>query len=426
MRCLILLLALILDVGAQTVPPRSMQLGIDADNWSGQIHNPHFENGLREMKINFISWHISPDEEANPQRLQAIVEFCHKNHWSYLFNTEIANHRRGLAVFKHADGTYRYDLAEQTLTKLKDDPLFLGVVYDEADLIQALCGVRDEKGEEIPPYFVDTRKMSPSDAFLAVAAKVTKLREHYQQYGKRLIFEMTFPDYPFAFARAGALLAPKLLKENYNDLMYAVYRGAALEYHSDELWTCIDLWFLDKFPDAGAYRPGEHSPAELLASLQYAYSAGFNFAYIEQMKGLLTKTYELSPYGEKVIEFQRWRMTHKEGSWRTAPIDIYVKRFPDGYWGQDYSTFIPDHPYGSWTGNPYRKVDDKWFQELHRLSHGSIPSTADSWDAVRDPAVSGRPYQFLAGLPAMVVFDQFGVIPPTKSEVLDFTSSSRK
>jgi hypothetical protein len=96
---------------------------------------------------------------------------------------------------------------------------------------------------------------------MAVTEKVAELTQLYDAYGKRLIFEMTFPDYPFAFARGGALLAPKLLKENFNDLMYAVYRGASIEYQSKELWACVDLWFLDKFPFAGKYGPGYHTPS---------------------------------------------------------------------------------------------------------------------------------------------------------------------
>ena len=379
LRPLILFFGIVIQTLAWGTASRGLQLGIDADNWSGQTQNRQFENSLRRMKLDFVSWHIAPEEEKNPERLRAIVDFCRKNGWSYLFNTEIVNYRRGETVFKHADGTYRYDLAEHTLSELKDDPLFLGVVYDEADLMQALCGVLDEKGREIAPYLADTRKMSAPQAFLAVSAKVGELEARYRHYGKRLIFEMTFPDYPFAFARGGALLAPKLLKENYNDLMYSVYRGAALEYESKELWGCVDLWFLDKFPYAGKYGAGFHTPLDLEKTLQFAYSAGFDFAYIEQSKALMTEAYTLSVYGDKVIEFQNWRLMHEHGDWRTAPVASYIKRFPDGYWGQDYSSFIPDHPYGSWAGNPYREVDARWFQALHELSKGSIPAGADTW-----------------------------------------------
>ena len=96
------------------------------------------------------------------------------------------------------------------------------------------------------------------------------------------------------------------------------------------------------------------------------------------------------------------------GNWRTAPIDYVVKRFPDGYWGQSFSTFIPDHPYGSWPPNPYLAEDAKWFHLLNKLSHGTIPKNADTWNALRDPSFKGRPYQSMAGLPPMIVVDPFG------------------
>jgi hypothetical protein len=409
---------------ALPIASRPMQLGIDADNWSGQIQNPAFASSLIAMNIDFISWHIQPEEEADPSHLLAIVKFCRLHHWHYLFNTEVGNYRRDLPALQHPDGTYRFDLAEKTLVLLRNDPLFLGVVYDETDLMQSLLGVRDEKGAALKPYLADTRNMAAPDAFLAVANKITQLSAMYRSYGKRLIFEMTFPDYPFAVARGGAILAPKLLKENFNDLMLAVYRGAALEYHSSELWACADLWFLDKFPTAGKYGPGFHTPQQLLEALQFADIAGFDYVYIEQVKALLDGSGNLTDYGKKVIEFQTWRKTHPHGDWRAAPIQYYVKRFPDGYWGQDASTMIPDHPYGSWRGNPYRQADIAWFHTLNQLSHGVIPIDADTWNAVRSPGFKDHPYQPMAGLPPMVVFDHFGTIPAhTKATVIDLCSN---
>jgi hypothetical protein len=420
---LILLLTPVLRTEAQTVVLPRMQLGVDADNWSSQTQSAAFEASMRSMDIDFISWHILPEEEASPARLHAIVDFCRKNHWHYLFNTEVSNYRRDEAGFKHSDGTYRYDLAQRTLAELKSDPLFLGVIYDEADLMQAFLDMQDQTGRRVEPVLADTRNLSAADAYMAVAEKVTALTQRYDAYGKRLIFEMTFPDYPFAFARGGALLAPKLLKENFNDLMYAVYRGASIEYRSKELWACVDLWFLDKFPFAGKYDRGYHTPSELLDTLQFAYSAGFDYLYIEQAKALMDEDYRLTEFGRKVIEFQHWRLTQKQGNWRTAPISYYVKRFPDGYWGQTYSTFIPDHPYGSWVTNPYRDLDQSWFRTLQELSHGSIPADADTWNATLSPYFKRHSYQTLAGIPTTVVFDQFGVLPEhSKATMIDLTS----
>ncbi len=398
--------------------PRRTHLGIDADNWDGQINDPRFEQSLRRMGIDFISWHILPYEEADPTRLDAIVQFCRKNRWEYLFNTEIGNYERDVPTFEHSDGTYRYDLAVSTLELLKNDPFFLGVVYDEAELMQSMLGERDQKGREIRPYFADTRNLTAQQAFLEVSGKVRELVTRYHAYGKRVIFEMVFPDYPFAFARGGGLLAPKLLKENYDDLMYGVYRGAALEYNLPELWACVDLWFLDRFPFNGKYSSGFHTPTELLDSLKYSYNAGFDYVYIEQYKALLDKDFGLTEFGKKVVDFRSWSKARSPGDWRGAPIQFYVRRFPDGYWGQVYSTFIPDHPYGSWKVNPYTASDGLWLKKLNELSKGRIPPDADTWNAQGSSTFKTTPYQMLAGLPPFVVFDQFGVIPKGKNAVV--------
>jgi hypothetical protein len=395
---------------ATSAPGKPMQVGVDADNWSGQTKSVAFEEGLVAMKVDFISWHVQPGEET-PEHLGDIVRFCRKHGWAYLFNTEWGNYNRDDTHLKHSDGTTRYDLAESTLAMLKDDPLFLGVVYDEADLMQALNGVVDPAGKIIAPYFADTRLMTTFAAYDAVSNKVKELQEHYKSYGKRIIFEMTFPDSPFAYARGGALLAPKLLKETQNDLMYSVFRGAALEYQSPELWACADLWFLDRFPTGGKAGPGYHTPVELLDALQFGNAAGFDYIYVEQAKGLMDGDYHLTDYGRAVVTFQQTRETSPRGDWRTAPVEYYVKRFPDGYWGQAYSPFIPDHPYGSWLPNPHRQADKEWFTLLQRLSHGAIPTDADTWNALNSSFYKNHPYSSLAGLPSMVVYDHLGTTP---------------
>ena len=419
---LVAMLAFAAMVHSQSPARASMQLGVDADDWNNQIRNPAFEKSLKRMQFDFISWHIQPEEESNPDHIKEIAEFCRKNHWHYSFNTEVGNYRRGERLFQHPDGTYRYDLSDETLRRLKDDPLFLGVVYDEGELVQAMLGMPDGKGGTIQPYLANTRNLTPAQAFFAVAEAVSKLRARYTTYGKRVIFEMTFPDYPFAFTRGGALVAPKLLKENFNDLMYADYRGAALEYHSKELWACIDLWFLDKFPFAGKQQAGFHTPAELFDSLQFAYNSGFDYVYIEQIKGLVNDHFDLTEYGQQVVNFQIWRNSHQKGNWRTDRIEYVVKRFPDGYWGQAYSNFIPDHPYGSWLGNPYRQQDARWFKALNELSKGVVPTDADTWNAQRSPAFKTLPYRSSAGLPLMIVVDPFDTFHvPANAKMIDLS-----
>jgi hypothetical protein len=94
------MVALALQLTAQTAARQPMKLGVDADNWNGQIARKEFETGLRLMKLDFISWHINPAEEQSPELLNAIVEFCRRNHWSYLFNS-VQNVERWAHALRH-------------------------------------------------------------------------------------------------------------------------------------------------------------------------------------------------------------------------------------------------------------------------------------------------------------------------------------
>lgn len=379
--------------------------GVNADNWTGDINTPGFVEALKMMKVDFIVWHLSPEEEVGVG-IDALVDLCRKNGWAYLFNTELVNYVPGVSYFSNPDGTYRWDLKDATLEKLKDDPLFLGQVYDEPMLMQSLNGA-SVHGRIVLPYFANTSDRLPVQAFDMVTAKIKELNDRLGHYGKRAVFEMVYPDYAAAPARAGVTLAPKLMKENPNDLMFAVYAGAARQYDQAELWACADLWLLEHFPERGIYGKGFHTPEELFETLSYAYSQGFDRVYVEHIKGLIDmETGQLTDYGRKVVEFQTARETLPRGDWRTFTPELVVKRFPDGNWGQKYSAFLPDHPYGTKETMPIlREATKRWLELLSEESSGKLPPDANNWNAMLHPYFQKTPYFTLAGLPQMLVFD---------------------
>ncbi len=380
--------------------------GVNADNWKGEIRRPGFTQIIKEMGVQFVVWHVSP-EEVETERIMEIVDFCRANNLSYLFNTELVNYVPGVPYFTNPDGTYRWDLKPSTMERFKDDPLFLGQVYDEAMLMQSLNG-EVVNGRRIPPYFVDTSTMTPQRAFDAVTAKIADITAEKAGYGKLTVFEMVLPDYAHAAARGGALLAPKLLKETPNDLMFAVYAGAARQYGQQELWACVDLWFLDRFPEKGRAGPGFHTPQELYDALCYAYEMGFDRAYVEHLKGLADlDTGQLTEYGRQVVAFQAAKKDLPRGSWREFTPTLVVKRFPDGSWGQKYSTFLPDHPYGVRETTPaLREAAARWLALLSAESNGKLPPDANNWNALTHPYFQKTAYFLKAGLPPMLVVDQ--------------------
>jgi hypothetical protein len=241
----------------------TFRFGVNADNWKGEMGRPGFAKIVKQLGVEFVVWHLSPEEEAS-ERMMEIVHFCRTNNIAYLFNTGLINYVPNVSSFTNSDGTYRWDLRQETLDKLTDAPLFLGQVYGEAMLMQSLNGVT-VGNRRIPPYFVDTASLLPDQAFTAVVDKISERSARYVRYGKHAVFEMVFPDYAHATARGGTTLAPKLLKETANDLMFAVSAGAARQYGQKELWACADLWFWDKFPEKGKAGPGYHTPDQLYA-----------------------------------------------------------------------------------------------------------------------------------------------------------------
>ncbi len=405
----------------------ALKFGVNADNWSNQIQYAAFEHALKQMGVEFIVWHLSPEEELVDERLMTIVNFCRQNNFAYLFNTELVNYVPDFWYFQQEDGTYRYDLDKATLTKLRDDPLFLGVVYDEAMHMQQLNGVVFED-RSIPPYFAETRDMAQEEAYNAVVNSIAEVVNYYGQFGKWLVFEMVFPDYAHAVARAGGVLAPKFLKETNNDLMFYMYASAARQYNHKELFINVDLWFLNNFPENGYYEPGVyHEPQDLYDALMGAYQLGGDYVYIEHTKALYDQSFNLTDYGLKVVEFQDDRHACEARQWDQFEPAYVVRRFPDGNWGQaDYSYFIPYHPYGSWTEDPGQRArSEDYLEMLNVLTAGAIPQDANNWNAVAHPYYYGTEYQLTAGLPPIYFtdhnFQDLGQF--THSGLLDFSDN---
>ncbi|MDR2391297.1 MAG: hypothetical protein LBE84_06440 [Planctomycetota bacterium] len=459
MHCALLAAALLSVVSRGTAGEgsRPFRLGLNADNWSGQAASPRFRESVRAMGVEFIVWHVNPMEIAGGA-VQKVVAFCREENLGYLFNTEVVNYLPRDAAFLAENGAfYRWDLKEKFLDGLKDDPLFMGVVYDEPLLVQNLLGTR-VGNRLVEPYFADTRKMTPERAFDAVAAKINSLSAYYRKYNCRMVLETLFPDSAFVGARGGAVLAVKLLKENYNDLIAMTARGAARQYLSanmengrgTELWACVDLWYLDTFPQGrlfGLGKDGGHTPEELRQALQYAYETGFDAAYIEMAKGLMNPSWKLTAHGRAVAEFDQWRKAQppRTTDWRTPPPAAYVvRRFPSGNPGGKLPAFLDMRSYGS--GNyrfqncrpggreGYCRMDSDWWEWFVEHADGvgktgmeDFPGTTFNTVPYRsrlqafDATTLGRSYKPLAGLPEIDFVDHtFPPLPGDRKNQVDF------
>jgi hypothetical protein len=128
---------------------------------------------------------------------------------------------------------------------------------------------------------------------------------------------------------------------------------------------------------------------------------------VEHLKGLADlDTGRLTEFGRQVVAFQAAKKDLPRGAWREFTPELVVKRFPDGYWGQKYSTFLPDHPYGAWETTPaLRQAGARWLALLNAESKGKLPPDADNWNALTHPYFQKTAYFLLAGLPPMLVVD---------------------
>lgn len=435
------------------------RLGLNADNWSGQSDSAQFRQSVKELGVEFIVWHVHPDE-LDSGLVQKAVDFCRRDGLGYLFNTEVVNYLPRDKRFVPGDRTYRWDIKADVLDKLKDDPLFLGVVYDEAILMQNLAGTR-VGNRTIEPYFVDTRKMTPEKAFEAVAGKIDELSAYYQRYNGMMVMETLFPDASFVASRGGAVLAVKLLKENYLDLAAMMAGGAARQYLSEngkkgrglELWACVDLWYLDMFPNAEMHgtigKDGGHTSQELRQALEYAYNTGFDAAYIEMNKGVMDTEWKLTEHGRTVVEFDRWRkeQPERDADWRTPPAAAFtVRRFPSGNPGGKLPDFLNLSSYGCGTyrflecfpaiDKGYCGMDNAWFrwffEHAENAGKGAVESFAGTTfnsEAHRARSVAeviGRPYQPMAGLPDIDFVDHTASsLPSGRGDQIDFYSQGK-
>ncbi len=411
----------LLVVAPARAEERPFRLGLNADNWDKQITMASYRDSVKKLGIEFIVWHISPEEFANGSILQ-IADYCRKNNLQYLFNTELMNYVPNIEEFRSDNGqSYRWDIRPEYLEYLKDDKLFLGVIYDESLFVQNLLG-STFPGTLVQPYYADTRADSPANAFLKIAGKISQINDYYRKYNKRLFLEILFPDSTFVAARGGAVLAVKLLKENYNDYMTMMAESAARQYKkanednglAQELWACVDLWYLDSFPNLSLHnkqklgRDGGHSPQELKAALEFAYEKGFDAAYVEQANGLIGPAGELTEHGLAVIEFNKKRNSLKRGNWRIPdPNSLVVRRFPSGHPGGSLHALVAEmNSYGSaaydlknctpqnehfdreFANNPYCRADLAywlWFAQNSSLKGSEEAEKFESLDDFNSP-----------------------------------------
>jgi hypothetical protein len=372
-----------------------------------------------------LRWIGSDGSEGGFRRFAAI---CKNAGLTFYLNTTISSYskpgdfldKQGKDLLAHPDGTYRWDVSGKLLETLVTLPEFRGFLYDECEweTFRNECDSHGcSEGDNVPthqihPLFAPTQNLGVRQAYEAVYQGAKRQAEKYRQVGYSMMTEQVFPVMFHTFARAGADVCPKFLKEGRDSIFAAIAVGAAKQYDR-EFGVAPDLWGQSGFPG--------HPPEELRCSLLHAYWMGAPKIFVENVyadfieadgmrpAGLLdrhvkmdgTVNYLPSKYGE----IYRWFVKEyvpahpRPYTFRDIRPEIAIVRFDDSYWGQDYS-WTPKYLYGGKDrADPASKA---WIDIWHLLTHGQTSKLGISF---HNGGWEGRPHDFFCALNNVVVYD---------------------
>ncbi len=437
----LLVVVLILAVGLCRAGDRPILLGVDnaGSDWIYRsdcepASDEQLRKALDELGVNFFVYHLIPDGAGTPEamarRVARIDDAMRSLGIRYTLNDESANWAKSLELepgvneFAHPDGTHRWDLRmdwlEQVLPPAKPGaPALIGITHDECEHMQ-LTSHQFATYPEPPaldaPRFADTDGKDMETAYNLIYASAKRIHERY--YKGRVVnaAEQVWPDMFHIFARAGWVVAPKILKENLSSVVMAISLGAAIQYAEpdSQWWVSPDLW-------CGGYYPG-HSPQALRSALLMGYWLGADALYVENLdfqvcelrhpeappKGSLLRwnddgSYELTAYGKVVKDFyRRYVPAHpRKVSWRDYRPKVAIIRLPDGAWGQK-GTMFRDRLLGN-REHPMDDISAEWLHVWPILTHG----------VARDGAISLNngtvypvfPWPFFVPIDSVAVFD---------------------
>ncbi len=414
-----------------------------------------FRDALEEIGVDFFVDHYLEMKVGGPlednrretlRRFDKLADFQDSSGIEHIWNLERANwipreeFEPGVNLFEPRPGIHRFHMPMDIKRAYGAHPKRNFVVFDELEHMQMNNNAfKRPRASGDKPAIADTTDMDLPSAYGAILEELGIMREAHGEAGLTPVVETVWPAMHHIFARAGWVLAPKVLKEGWTPVPVALAMGAAIQYHEatgTKLWITPDLWFCGQYPG--------HSIDALRSALIFSHwmgvprvyvenfdhvnvrgvihqpnkAMGFDYASAEQgphhpdaagVYGSLVRypdpdTFELTGYGEVVRWYSReYRKGHPVPySWQDAECDIAIVRFPDSVWGQRNSRFFEDSPLGSRAVQSEPEME-AWFDIWHLLSHGVIPREGISFhsDAVKYKQAS----RFFVPTPATLVFD---------------------
>jgi len=412
---MLLLLCGLLAAGATGAGSDSMMVGVDdAGSEPCFYDDPRAISAFEEIGFDFLVHHIFGD--LTRQELGRAEAWANKHGHSYFINTECSSAARVAGAGRPyvRPGAF-FRPSKDIIAQCSSSPRFMGVMYDEAEHWSTNGVWVTAGGNEFVPHFHDAAGETLTQAY---EGNVHNLRVLMQESypglaanalrpGKFPIVttENVFPVMQHAFARAGMVQMPKLLKETMTPVLAAMTMGAAKQY-GVRYWTSVDLWH-------GGDYPG-HTPADLRSALLFSYWTGAEHTYIENLsyQGSLYTVengkVKLSPHGDVARSFIKdYLPSHPRGvRFSDFAPEIIIVRFEDTCWGQEErGHWLRPWLYGA--SNLRRDAHtDYWFRIWNVISHGVIPPGSLNWNI--DPGIAWR---FLIPANNVAVYDHLASDP---------------
>ena len=402
---------------------------------------PAFIRATRDLGATFFIYNAIPEQntpqarrlrwvgnDGSEEGFRRFAAICKGAGLTFYVNTQACSYskpgdfldKQGKDLMAHPDGTYRWDVSGNLLETLSALPECRGILYDEAEWETFRNENNCHGGSEgdnvstrqIHPLFAPTQNLGVREAYEAVYQGAKRQAEKYRKVGLCTLTEQVFPVMFHTFARAGANVCPKFLKEGRDPVFAAIAVGAAKQY-GREFGVTPDLWGQSGFPG--------HPPEELRCSLLYAYWMGATKIFVENIyagfiagdgmrpTGLLDRVVEkdgaVNYVPSKYGEIYRWFVKEyvpahpRPYTFRDIRPEIAIVRFDDSYWGQDYS-WTPKNLYGGKDrAGPASKA---WIDIWRLLTHGQTSKLGISY---HNGGWEGRPHDFFCALNNVVVYD---------------------
>ncbi len=403
-------------------------LGID--NSGDQCAEEEFFNAaaLRAIGARFVVKHYRPShsvaEEARLARL--FVRKAEENGIYVILNVEIGNWAETLVSpdgwdwVSREDGGHRFRFPAEVLEAFASSEAFAGVLYDEAEHAQMFrnLSIGLEGGTPDLSFFPDKPGLTLLETGEHIVECAKQLvGENLASGAPRVLCEYVWPSLMHPFAKAGMHIAFKQQKENWSNIWAACAIGAARQYGC-ELWACVDNWYRIDYPG--------HEPDEMAANLLFAYRAGIDRAYVENIGGESNfytiqpdGSLELGKYGKLYRQFADTYLGGPERGYSHLDIepDIAVVKYDDTFWGQGKGMPWRDMLFGS---PEHRAAPEsgEWIKAIHTVTHGTVRPDTLSWS--RWDLTLGQPHRSFAPAKGLVVYDENAVYEQLKSARLIF------